>query len=167
MKIDFTSLEGIKEAGFIGFKKIRDLSFDTSAIPDSMGVYMVLYFGAEPAEFLRVGTGGHFKGKDPNVSIEVLKANWVNSAKVVYIGKAGGEGKGATLQSRLKQYIKFGAGYDIGHYGGRLIWQLKNSKDLLICWKRLNNENPRNTEAEMIQEFIGQYGKMPFANLQG
>jgi hypothetical protein len=166
MKIDFSNLESIKKAGFIGFKRIQDLSHDPSVIPSCMGIYLVIYDGPVPPEFLKIGTGGHFKGKNPNVPVEVLKSNWVDSSNVIYIGKAGGEGKSATLQSRLKQYLKFGAGYDIGHYGGRLIWQLKNSKNLIICWKKLHDEDPRSLEAEMIQDFIRQYGKMPFANLQ-
>jgi hypothetical protein len=102
MKIDFSNLESIKNAGFTGFKKIQDLSFDPSVIPSCMGVYFVIYDGLNLSAFLEVGTGGHFKEKDPNVQVEVFKSNWVDSTKVVYIGKAGGEGKSATLQSRLK-----------------------------------------------------------------
>lgn len=167
MEIDFSNTEYIKKAGFTGFKKIRELWFDHKSIPDSPGVYLVLYDGPKQPDFLTIGTGGHFKGKDPNVSLQVLKFNWVDSAKVIYIGKAGGEGKKATLQSRLKQYLKFGQGYDIGHYGGRLIWQLKRSEDLVICWKPLLKDDPRSVEAELIQNFANHYGKRPFANLQG
>ena len=167
MNIEFSNLDSIKKAGFSGFRKIGDLFFDSSIITSSPGVYLVLYNGPKSPEFLAVGTGGHFKGKDPNVTLNDLKQNWVDSAIVVYIGKAGGEGKGATLQSRLKQYLKFGQGYDIGHYGGRLIWQLKHSKELVICWKPLLKDDPRSVEADLIQEFVNQYGKRPFANLQG
>ena len=42
----------------------------------------------KPGEFLAVGSGGHFKGKDPNISLADLKSNWVDNTKVVYIGKA-------------------------------------------------------------------------------
>lgn len=71
-------------------------------------------------EFLSHGTGGFFKGKDPNVSITELETNWVENTCVVYIGKAG-----TTLQKRLNQYLKFGNGQNIGHWGGRYIWQIK------------------------------------------
>jgi len=166
MEIDLTNLESIKNAGFIGFMKIKELQFDPSKIINSPGVYLVLYEGPKHPEFLAIGTGGHFKGKNPNVSIEELINNWVDSASIVYIGKAGGEGSKATLQSRIKQYLKFGQGYDIGHYGGRLIWQLKNSKDLIICWKPIQNISPREIEAELIRQFNSHYGMLPFANLQ-
>ncbi len=175
MNLDFSNLESIKQAGFSGFKKMADLMADPTKITNSPGVYLVLYQGPKHPEFLAIGTGGHFKGKEPNVPLSELKENWVDGALVVYIGKAGGKGKSATLQSRLKQYLKFrlkqylkfGQGYAIGHYGGRLIWQLKHSRDLVVCWKPLLNDDPRAVERGLIQEFIGQYGKMPIANLQG
>jgi hypothetical protein len=112
-----------------------------------------------------VGTGGHFKGKDPNVPLYELKDNWVDNAIVVYIGKAGNEVSSATLQSRLRQYFWFGQGKNIGHWGGRLIWQLKNSTDLVVCWKALPNSDPRTVEADLIRQFITKYSKRPFANL--
>ncbi len=165
MNLNFSDLERIKQAGFSGFKKMSELMADPSRINNSPGVYLVLYQGPKNPEFLSIGTGGHFKGKNPNVSLSELKANWVDDAQVVYIGKAGGKGKSATLQSRMKQYLKFGQGYDIGHYGGRLIWQLKHSRDLIVCWKPLLIDDPRALEHGLIQDFIAQYGKLPFANL--
>jgi hypothetical protein len=117
------------------------------------------------SEFLEKGCGGHFKGKNPNVAISELQKNWVNDAKVVYIGKAGGTGKKATLKSRLKQYLHFGLGKPVGHWGGRLIWQLKHSSDLVICWKSLPTDEPRDYEAKLIKLFISKFGKRPFANL--
>jgi hypothetical protein len=56
-------------------------------------------------------------------------------------------------------------GYNIGHYGGRYIWQLKNSLDLVVCWKTLPNDDPRSIESQLIQQFIKEYQKRPFANL--
>ena len=50
---------------------------------------MVVYTGENIPEFLSRGTGGFFKGKDPNVSITELETNWVENTCVVYIGKAG------------------------------------------------------------------------------
>jgi hypothetical protein len=162
--MNFTELEEIKKEGFEGFKTMRELFNDNSIISKMKGVYMVLNLSKEK-EFLTVGTGGFFKGKNPNVSIQELKNNWVENAIVVYIGKAGGEGSGATLQSRLGQYFRFGQGKNVGHYGGRLIWQLKNSADLIVCWKELPTEDPRMVESELIRQFVSQYSKLPFANL--
>jgi hypothetical protein len=162
--MNFKVIEKIKEEGFTGFKPMRELFNDSSAVPRERGVYMVLNL-SKGKEFLAVGTGGFFKGKNPNVPLQTLESNWVENTIVVYIGKAGGEESGATLQSRLGQYFRFGQGKNVGHYGGRLIWQLKNSADLVVCWKELPTEDPRTVESGLIREFVSQFSKRPFANL--
>lgn len=164
MILDFNNISEIKQEGFEGFKTKGELFNDSSCIPKVNGVYIVLFQNTTPS-FLEVGTGGFFKGKNPNISLETLQKNWVDSAKVVYIGKAGSNNGNATLHSRLNQYLKFGQGKNIGHWGGRLIWQLKNSSDLVVCWKKLPTEEPREVEGALIQSFIKQFGKRPFANL--
>ena len=161
----FNDIDEIKKAGFTGFKKMRELFVDSSIIPRTKGVYFVLNLDKRTPKFLTVGTGGHFKGKNPNVSISELKANWIDKTIVVYIGKAGKEGSSATLYSRLKQYFGFGQGGNVGHWGGRLIWQLKNCNDLVVCWKALPREDPRNFEANFIKQFVSKYSDRPFANL--
>ena len=128
-------------------------------IPKENGVYLILCLEKE-CKFLEIGTGGFFKGKDPNVNLETLEQNWVNASNIVYIGKA------TDLQKRLNQYFNFGNGKNVGHYGGRLIWQLENSKNLQVCWK-VTSEDPRIIEAELIQKLSTKFGKRPFANLVG
>lgn len=155
----FNDIEEIKKNGFTGFKKMSDLFLDSSMLPDNKGVYLIFNADNKPVEFLTVGSGGYFKGKNPNISLVELKANWVDNTKVVYIGKA------TSLKLRLRQYFSFGQGKNIGHYGGRLIWQLKYSKDLLVCWKVLSTD-PREYEVELIQQFVSIYGCRPFANLK-
>ena len=117
---------------------------------------------SEP-EFLEQGTGGFFKKKeprDPNVSIAELRDNWVPDEAIIYIGKA------TSLKSRLGSYLRFGEGKFATHWGGRYIWQLKDSRELLVCWKE-TDENPRVVEEEMIAQFKKEHdGKRPFANLQ-
>lgn len=88
---------------------MSELFIDSSMLPDDKGVYLVLNFTNRPVEFLTIGPGGHFKGKDPNVSLKELKSNWVENTKVVYIGKA------TSLKKRLKQHFGFGQGKNIGH----------------------------------------------------
>ncbi len=165
MALTFKNVDELKQEGFIGFKKMADLFNDSSSIPKTRGVYMVLRTSTESPKFLKTGSGGHFKGKDPNVSISILNSNWVEDTIVVYIGKAGSEGSSATLHSRLNQYFKFGQGKNIGHYGGRLIWQLGDSKDLIVCWKALPKDDPRNVESGLIRDFVSIYSARPFANL--
>ncbi len=164
--MDFDSIEIFRQYGFEGFKKISYLMETTCEdVPSRKGVYLVCFLNDE-FEFLDKSIGGHFKGNDPTVSIEILKTKWVDGTMVLYIGKAGGGSSRSTLHSRLKQYMKFGQGKNIGHKGGRYIWQLSNNRELLVCWKTLSDEYPRQYEKSLIAEFKTQYGKLPFANLQ-
>lgn len=163
----FTSIDAMKSHGFHGFHTVGELISNTDLIPDQKGVYCVLRTNDAPPEFLERGSGGFFKGKDPNVSLSELKDNWISGTPVVYIGKAGSLSGGANLRKRISQYLKFGQGKDIGHYGGRLIWQLKDAQDLLFCWKPTPSIDPAVIETEMINTFRDVYGDRPFANLVG
>jgi hypothetical protein len=163
--MDFSTIEKLKEAGFTGFKKASELLVSKDTIPKVKGVYCVVYFPHDKAEFLNPGVGGFFKGKDPNVQIETLKENWIINCPVVYIGKAGGSGS-ATLRSRLNQYLKFGQGHNVGHRGGRYIWQLKNHRELLFCWFETPKHDPGSLETKLLKKFHEKYGKLPFANLK-
>lgn len=167
----FKTIEDLKQAGFKGFVSVSDLWQDSSLIPNIKGVYLVIRQSETAPEFLSRGTGGFFKGKDPNVSLDELRQKWINSTCVVYIGQAGGIKNGiqsrATLRSRLKQYLRFGQGKRAGHQGGCYIWQLKDAGNLLFCWKPLPERDPRVEEAVLIASFRKCYdGKLPFANRQ-
>ena len=155
----FNSIEEIEKAGFVGFKKMEDLFCNSSVIPPEKGIYLVLCQKGKP-KFVEKGTGGYFKGKEPNVSLSELENNWVHGSIVIYIGKA------TSLRSRLRQYFGFGQGKNIGHYGGRYIWQIKDPGDLIVCWKALPVEDPRMAEAELLRQFVSQYMKLPFANMR-
>ena len=157
----------LQAQGFEGFKTMGELMDGAkSRIPVQKGVYVVLRESESVPQFLQEGTGGFFKGKNPNVSLAELEENWVAGTQVLYIGKAGGTGSSATLQKRLDQYLRFGQGANVGHWGGRYIWQLADSRDLVICWKVLTNAEPREVERQMIADFKAAHaGKRPFANL--
>lgn len=120
----------------------------------------------EKPVFLEKSVGGFFKGSDPTVPVQELHDNWVDGPIVLNIGKAGGGGGSATLRSRLKQYMDFGAGKPVGHRGGRFIWQLAVADKLQVCWMPTPNEEPKIVEGRLIQAFKLRYGKRPFANLQ-
>ena len=161
------SIESLKNSGFEGFKTIHRLTETNCAdVVDSMGVYMVLNTVTN-VSFLEESVGGHFKGRNPTVPISELQMNWVNESEVVYIGKAGGLSSKATLKKRLRQYMRFGQGVAVGHWGGRYIWQLQNASNLTVCWKVLSSDEPRDIEAGLIQDFVGKFGCRPFANLTG
>jgi hypothetical protein len=172
--MNFNDLDGIKKAGFVGFRTVKELFADDSYVDNVKGIYLVLYLHSNPPEFLAVGSGPKlYKNKiDPNVSIEKLKLNWVENVIVINIGKAGGKNNNgietnATLKSRLRQYVKFGNGKDVAHYGGRYIWQLKGSDGLVICWKKIPGGEPRAEEKKLIADFRLKYKVRPFANLKG
>ncbi|MCP2038173.1 hypothetical protein [Chryseobacterium sp. HSC-36S06] len=160
-------LDELKSYGFKGFRTIAELIKNNyTDIPKVRGVYVLLYHKLIP-EFVEVGTGGHFKARNPDVPIETLKDNWVDDSSIIYIGKAGAEDGSATLHSRLKQYFRFGQGEPVGHWGGRYVWQLKDCYNIIVCWKELPSGNPKHAEAALIAEFVKKYDKKPFANLVG
>ena len=157
----FQTIGDVEDSGFTGFISIEKLQNETSMVPSCSGVYMVVRSTKTAPRFLSEGTGGYFKEKNPNVSIEELQANWVDDTCVLYIGKA------TSLRKRLKQYIDFGKGRSVGHRGGRYIWQLEDADQLLLCWKETPNEDPKSVESAWISSFKLFYGVRPFANLQG
>ena len=72
----FDNTKRMEESGFEGFYKIDSLmSNRCSTIPKQKGIYFVLNQGG--SNFLQNSVGGHFKGKNPTVSINELKKNWI------------------------------------------------------------------------------------------
>ena len=165
--MNFNSITELKKNGFKGFKTVSELWIDRISIPKAMGVYLVINPNFKNTKFISPGVGGFFKGKNPNVSINEVQLNLVANSQIVYIGKAGSSTSKATLYSRLGQYLRFGQTINIGHWGGRYIWQIKNHSDLIFCWKPTPNREPREIEKQLLDAFINQFGKRPFANLTG
>ena len=163
----FNSIPKLQNSGFEGFLPVGTLRSNISKIPNQKGVYLILYNSDKQPAFIEKGTGGFFKKIDPNVSIEELQHKWIEGSKVIYIGKAGGKGSSATLRSRIIQYLRFGDGESVGHYGGRFIWQINHSDRLFLCWKPMTIQDPRTEEARLIRLFMDEYGKRPYANLIG
>ena len=146
----------LEKAGFTGW--LPFVAIRTSGCPTTGGVYVVTYDAEGPVAFAERSCGGWFKGKDPTVTLDVLTANWIDGAEVIYIGKAD------QLRRRLMQYADFGAGKPVGHWGGRLIWQLPSTDRLLVGWKETPGHVPVQVEADLIGQFRHSYGKPPFAN---
>jgi hypothetical protein len=148
---------GLERAGFEGWVAFEDIR-SARHCPSVGGVYVVVRSPVADPLFHDVSCGGHFKGQDPSVSHDALTANWVDGAECVYIGKSN------NLHRRLKEYAAFGTGKPIGHWGGRLIWQLVDYADLRVAWKETPGEQPEVVEQALIGEFRSLYGKPPFAN---
>jgi hypothetical protein len=115
--------------GFHGFHKIKDIRENNVQLPNTQGVYIVYRDSLEVPNFINPGTGGFFKGRDPNVSADILWENWINIASVLYIGQTD-----SSLRHRIKLYMRFGIKEPVAHWGGRLIWQLSDAENLLIAY---------------------------------
>ena len=148
--------EGLEAHCFCGWVPFSALR--RSEVPSGPGVYLVQDPGHDEPTFLQASPAGWFKGKNPSVDFDNLRANWVAGAEIVYIGKAN------NLRRRLYQFADFGAGKPIGHWGGRIIWQLGGSSLLLVAWRETPDDDPREVELGLIAQFRQAFGKAPFAN---
>lgn len=153
----------LMEAGFKGFVTFAELrERGIEKVPHVGGIYVVLREAEVGPVFLERSIGGHFKGKDPTVDIPILQAKWIDDSACMYIGKA------TDLRRRLREYMRFGRGHRIGHWGGRYIWQVEGSEDLIVAWKATGEISPRNAEMDLLLAFGEAFDdRLPFANLVG
>lgn len=150
----------LEKHGFAGWSPIRDLTTAIAQIDrDAGGIYVVLRSTAIQPTFLEASPAGRFRG-DPTVTLAALRANWVPDADVLYIGKA----DRGRLRQRLRELEGFGRGTRHRHWGGRLLWQLPDSADLIVSWKKISAEPPRNVETKLLAAFRAAHGHAPFAN---
>ncbi len=160
--MNFVTIDDIRHAGFIGEVTVSALQVSSCReVPDEPGVYLILRRDLAPPAFRPQGTGCE---KYTNEKVSDLQGKWVEGTVVLNIGKAGGRDIAETLRDRLGKYMRFGKGRNSGHSGGRRIWQLRDSGDLLVCWKVTGRAVPREAETELIKQFEQRHGKLPFAN---
>lgn len=152
--------------GFTGWHRFGELRPHLPSIESAAGgVYIVYRETLDPPVWLDKSIGGTWRG-DPSVTRSELVTNWGDgTAQVIYIGKA----NRGQLRNRLRAYCSFGEGGKGRHYGGRLIWQMDASADLLVAWRVITDPsvNPYDVEQEMLRRFREAYGALPFANLTG
>jgi hypothetical protein len=154
----------LETCGFVGWETWEDLRHSGfERVPADPLVYVVYRPATSTPTFRKTSPAGHHKGQDPTVAIPVLEENWVASSQVMNIGKAD---KGSR---RLGEYGRFGAGANIGHKGGRYIWQLADSGELLVAWHVISwDELALDYEKRLLAHFAAQHdGAWPFANLKG
>jgi hypothetical protein len=152
------------EQGFMGFVSFRELrSGGISLVPRLPGVYVVLRMDAKGPTFLERSCGGWHKGRDPTVEAHVLEQKWIDGSQLVYVGK------GANLRIRIRDYMHFGEGKPRSHHGGRYIWQLADSPDLVVGWRVCQGRCCHRTEEnKLLRSFMKIYdGRLPFANIDG
>lgn len=166
--MDFDSPRSLWSGGFRGFVDVDALRQSRCAeVPAQPGIYIVLRCSPEPPAFLATSPAGHFRGKDPTVPVEILRTEWVDQALVLYIGQAGGRGSTETLRSRIKSLVDFANGKPIGHWGGRLLWQVQGSNRFHVCWRAGGCGDPVDVEHRMIGDFrIAHNDRRPFGNLR-
>jgi hypothetical protein len=164
--MDFNSVKSIKAAGFQGFATVEHLwKTRHEKVPQKPGIYLILRNTSSGPAFLKKSVAGLYKRKSFTEPISLLKEKWVENTIVVYIGKAGGEGIEQTLKERLGKYVDTRFAKVAKRKGGKLIWQLADSADLVVCWKtRLNTKNPVEAEEALKAKFREKFGKLPFAN---
>lgn len=155
----------LRHDGFDGFVSLGDVRSRRTTVSALPGVYVVYRETLDQIEFLDKSLGGWFKGRNPSVPIETVQAAWVEDAHVLYVGKADAGRSGRRgIRARFDEYLRFGMGEPIGHWGGRYLWQLAGTDELMICYKTCSE--PRNEETRLLGLFRTEHGTLPFANLR-
>lgn len=152
---------GFERLGFVGWKPFGKL--EANDLPPQHGVYIVVREPGPRPVFLPASVGGPHKRKPLTVEVNVLQQVWRDDAEIVYVGKAGGR---LGLQERLLAYAKQGRGRSAGHAGGRFVWQLPASNELLVGWRETGDIDVGDVEEALLALHIHQFGRRPFANLK-
>ncbi|HJX77699.1 hypothetical protein [Glutamicibacter sp.] len=157
-------MKELKSDGFTGFRPIKTL--EINRVPNRQGLFVILRPADYTPKFLTKSTAGIFKKKDPSLPVADLSKRWVDSAQILYLGKAGPGSQGNRgLRIQLKEIIDFGAGKPPGHWDSRLLWQLGGVGKLMIAWKELPAEELNAALVEYQARFIKEHGQLPYANL--
>ena len=141
--------------GFEGFVPLVGLT--VKAVTPEKGIYVVLRPNADAPYTL--------SGHSPldRYTLEDLERRWILGTPVVYIGKAGTPTSKGGLKTRLGPFSRKAR----AHSGGRSIWQLDDSDQLLVCWIKTPGLNPRRVEEDYLNEFARVHQGQPFANVDG
>jgi hypothetical protein len=93
-----------------------------------------------------------------------LCERWPGSS-ILYIGKAGGQGRKSTLRKRINQFYRHHYGAPSPHRGGQDVLLVQRYQPLWVYWSP-TLEEPRLKERKMIEDFVAAFGHKPFANRQ-
>jgi hypothetical protein len=159
-----TSIDQISIAGFSDPTTVAELRMTRCAnVPSHTGIYLIERDAEGAPKFRIPSTGGWFNGLDPDYPPDIIQANWVVGGHIVYVGKAAGL---VGLRRRLRQFIDFGCGKPVPHRGGRLLWHLQDSDELLVRWRTCAPHEAERAETTAITDFKRSHrGLRPFANM--
>ena len=135
---------------------VRD--FTKELIPSARpGVYTLFRESEDPPVFLARSPAGRHNGKDPTEDVNILRSKWVDTAQVIYIGKADlrwgrGPRPSTDLRKRVDNYVRHGRGRNAGHWGGRYARQVADSADLEVAWM-VTQGDPRAMEKRLLEDF--------------
>ena len=157
------TVQDLGTRGFSGFVPVHRLGPDPGEVPSLSGVYVVIRTTDAPPEYRETSPGSWFKGKNPTVSISELAKQWVLGATTLYFGS------GVDLRARvglLADFSRGGRSSSVFHWGGRLLWQLKDAQDLQVAWKEVPPDHHKTEQRDLVDEFEAAFDSMPFANLR-
>lgn len=89
--------------------------------------------------------------------VQIIQDN--TDEKILYIGKAERE---HGLLDRITEFVKYSYGLCNNHRGGRALWQLEESKSLLLDFIVCNDSE--NEERRFLSTFKQECNTYPFAN---
>lgn len=155
-------IENINDIENIKIYTIAEIKDNYDNVPNNNGVYFVVNLQNTPITFTNniENLQTKYKGKKLLYNEADLIRKYNNGDKtILYIGKAKRKNG---LEKRLKEYIEYGYGKTTSHRGGRVIWQIKNNKQLGICW--LEVDNSEIVEKQLLKKYKQKYGVLPVAN---
>lgn len=149
-----------KIKNFYSIEELYNMKF--SCIPEKKGIYIVIKSKEMKIEFSMDTTAiKEYKNKSMIYNIDLLNDKFEQSDKeILYIGKVGG--KRNNLKQRISQYVRYGYGEVNNHRGGRAIWQIADSKSLLLGF--IECDNPEKIEKELLEEYESKHKVLPIAN---
>lgn len=135
---------------------------DLRQIPASPGIYLVgvPFDGFEPDISDRT-TGPMFvKGRSMLYPAHKLRVKFESSdRRCLYIGESD------NLQHRVALFLQYGRGEDVPHRGGRAIWQITNSHELILAWRLCADH--KNVKSKLLSSYWQNFGALPMANQKG